>query len=123
MTEVGTGVEHAVLAGIGEDCAKYPEYIGDCLFQDFDWLVASVSASRMNQLETGDASKINSLLGASMLRIKIGDGVYILQVDGSNTKKANTPCNMSSPKLYKYRFVESSLPDQSEYREDDEEID
>ena len=109
-----------VLSRPASDSAKYPEYIGDCLFTEFDWMTLTFSVNRISMLEKADADAINKLLGADMLRIKIGQDVYILQVDKNSAKKASTPCSSAPVALYKYKFVNSSMPAESEYREDDE---
>lgn len=58
-----------------------------------------------------------------MLRVKIDSQVYILQVDKNSTKTVkSTPCNRGSVKLYKYKFVKSSMPSPDDYRKNDEPI-
>lgn len=116
-----------VLSSVTAGSAKYPGHIGGCLFSEFDWLSLSLSNKRFNGLESGTAKDINRILGADTLRIQIGKDsggngkVYILQVE-ENEKlrvKTDTPCEEEAY-LFKYKFVKSSMPKNSEYREDNE---
>ena len=66
-----------------------------------------------------NSSDVNRLLGADMLRLKIGNNFYILQVDGRYSKKAATPCSGDTKEtLFKYELKASVAPQTSEYRED-----
>lgn len=37
-----------VLSKANADSANYPEYIGDCLFTEFEWLTLSLSSNKMS---------------------------------------------------------------------------
>jgi hypothetical protein len=97
---------------------QYPKYIAGCLFSDFDWLTFSIRPFRMAALESaGTVAEINRYIDETMLRAKIGDATYKLEVFGT-AKKAQPPCSAGNVNMFQYRWVETGMPDS--YREDTE---
>lgn len=108
----------ADLARAATSSGQYPDYIAGCLFADFDWLRYSIRPFRMTALEAASTvDGINQYIGDGMLRAKIGDKVYRLEVYGS-AKKAMPPCMAVDVNMFQYRWTETTMPES--YREDAE---
>lgn len=95
-----------IMASFTSPSAKYPEYIGGCLFGDFDWITLTFSNDDYNTLEGAeyDAEAKNDVL--KKIRIEIGDKQYYhLSLSKTDFKTGiATPCDPPLT-IYKYDFV------------------
>jgi len=93
-----------VLSSVGTQSASYPEYIGGCLWSDFDWIEKTFDVTA---LQENDPSVINSEL--SKFYIQIGTKYYKLSVSSTDKKNSiETPCGPST--IYKYIWTETTYP-------------
>ena len=93
-----------ILSSLGAQSSSYPEYIGGCLWSDFDWISLTFD---VGQLEEDNPATIN--LELSRFYVEIGDKYYKLQVSSTDKKvKIDTPCGQST--IYKYFWQETSYP-------------
>lgn len=108
----------AVLSAAPTSSGQYPKYIAGCLFSEFDWLTFSIRPFRMTALESaGTIGEINRYINETMLRAKIGDATYKLEVFGP-AQQAQPPCSARNVNMFQYRWVETGMPDS--YSEDTE---
>ena len=91
-----------VLSKIGSEADLYPEYIGDCLWGDIEWIEMSFDNYLLMSSDTTPA-QMNAELARK--NIIIGDGMYKLQISDSDVKQSSTPCAFGKVTLYRYSFV------------------
>ena len=89
----------SVLAAVGSSSASYPEYIGDCLYGDFEWISLTFD---MSVLGMESAEQDNNEL--NKFYIEIGTKYYKMKVSPTDkVTGVTTPCSFGAT-IYRYSF-------------------